>query len=293
MTSPAVAAEKPPVQSTWVPLDLIDDSDRIRPVEPAWAEVMADDLSRGAELPAVVLRPAQPPEIGETFRFALVIGGHRMEAHRLAGRKVIRADIEEMTRAEARIREVDENLKRHELNPLDRALMLLARKRAWEEVYPETVNGGDAKYKENLRNSRSQTLRSDQPGRFSAEAADKVGLSERSVQAAIELAVKLAPGAIGLLRTTGLVHNAAELKRLAEHPANDQVVIAGALANGDARSVEQARVTLGMTAQVERDPDEQVFNRLVELWSRANIRTKRRFKAHAGLALGNSREGAR
>lgn len=272
-------------RTEFVPLEFIDDTDRIRPVDPAWAEVMADDLSRGVELPPVVIRPAIPPEVREGARFALVIGGHRIEAHRLAGRPLIRADIVPMSRAEARIREVDENLKRHELNALDRCLMLLERKRAWVEVYPETKHGGDGKHKESLRNSKSQSLRLDQPGRFSSEAADRVGLSERSVQADIELAARIEPVAIPEIRRSGLVDNASELRRLASYPAADQVAIARDIAAGNARTVEQARVSLRMVAAVVLDPQEQIFAKVVDLLSRGTAKTQRRLAEHLALKL--------
>ena len=130
---------------TLVALDQIDDTRRLRPVVPAWAEVMADDLANGAVLPPVVLRPARRPDVRVGCLYALVIGGHRMAAHRLLGLTTIRAEVREMSAAEARIAEVDENLKRHELNALDRAVMLLERKLAWEELHPETKHGGDVK----------------------------------------------------------------------------------------------------------------------------------------------------
>lgn len=86
-----------------LPLSLIDETRRLRKVKPAWAAVMADDIARGVELPAILVRPATPDEVADGCFYELVAGAHRLEAHRLAGRTEIRADVEEMSRAEARI----------------------------------------------------------------------------------------------------------------------------------------------------------------------------------------------
>lgn len=290
--APSAAAQggRRSVKTEIIPIELIDDSDRIRPVDPDWASVMAEDLAAGVALPPVLLRTAAHPEIRPGARFALVIGGHRMAAHRLAGSTTVRADIEEMTRAEARIREVDENLKRHELNALDRAVMLLERKRAWEEAYPETSHGRAPKPKKRSADEKSQTLRLS-PVRFSADVANRIGLGERTIQADIELAAALAPDAIAEIRRTDLIHNAAELRRLAAHPAEDQVAIASDIAAGNSRNVAQALVSLRRAPPTVLDAQDQIFAKLVELYGRANARTKRRFEEHAGLVVGSGREG--
>lgn len=270
--------------ATYVPLNLIDDSDRLRPVEPAWAEVLAGHYRDRVPLPAILLRP---PEEGEVLRpgcnFALVIGGHRVAGARLAGVEKLQAIIQPLTRAEARIREVDENLDRHELTALDRAIFLLERKRAWEVLHPTTKDGGDRKSQKFKEAIRSQTLRSDPASRFSSEVAAKIGRSERTVQAAIELASKLDREAISHLRGTSLVDNAAQLRDLAAEPAERQRTFVGLIAAGQAGTVREARIIAGEAPTGEGDPQEKAFRQLVAAWDKASRETRSRFIKLHGL----------
>jgi|694.fasta_scaffold02092_12 ParB/RepB/Spo0J family partition protein len=108
----------------------------------------------------------------------LVAGLHRLEAAKRLHWDSIPAIIVEAEDTEARLAEIDENLMRGELTPAERALHVAERKRLYEEMHPETKNGGDRKSSK----ISSQTLRSDQIDRFTADTARKTGTSERKVQ---------------------------------------------------------------------------------------------------------------
>lgn len=170
--------------------------------------------------------------------------------------------------------------------------MLRERKLAWEEAYPETAHGGDRKSLMAKVKIKSQTLRPDFGSRFSSDAVAKVGLSERTIQADIALAGALSSAALADLRRTDLVDNFAELRRFAAHEPADQVLLASKLAAGEARTVAQARVAAGIASPIERDAQDVLFNKLVELYGRANAKTKRRFEVHAGLVAAASRQDA-
>jgi ParB family chromosome partitioning protein len=263
-----------------IPLTRIRVVDRLRPVDPQRAEVLAARMAEEGQLQAVVVRRVRGGD-----EFELVIGAYRLTAAGLLGWTTIRAEVHELTPHQARLAEIDENLIRTELNALDRAIFLAERKRVWEQMHPETKHGGDRKSRQSGEGQdKSQSLRLDPQRRFSAEAAEKAGLSERTVQAAVALVEALAPEAIALVRGTPVADNAAQLKSLASEKPEDQVRMARAVATGEAGNIQAARVHLGLASPVERDADAETFAKLVDLWTRAGTKARRMFRDHIGKA---------
>lgn len=123
-------------QAVRVRLDLIDASERLREVSEAHAVVMAASMAeRGQRTPVEIVRRGD--------RFRLVYGAHRYRGAEINGWADIEAFIVEAGDAEVRLREIDENLIRHELTALDRARFLAERKRIYEALNPETKNGSN------------------------------------------------------------------------------------------------------------------------------------------------------
>ena len=139
----------------------IDSSRRLRPVDPAHAEVIAASVAEVGLKQPITLRPhPERHEDGCEFQYELVIGGHRLYAVDLllgwseltVGRDVI---IEDLDDDQALLVEVDENLARHELNALDRAIFLAERKRLYLKLNPEAGRGKAKKIKDEVK---GQTL---------------------------------------------------------------------------------------------------------------------------------------
>lgn len=264
-----------------LPIDAIFDGDRLRPIDPAWAAAMAASLDNGAELPAIVVRP---PMEGEEFagEFALVVGGHRLAAHRMAERLTIRAEIRPLSRLQARLVEIEENLIRHELTPLDRAVFLAEHRKVWDELNPDARHGGDRKSLKARDKIKRQGLPLD-PQRFTKAAAERCGLSERSIRSALSLVAALTPEAVSLLRGTDWARNGSELQRLAAEPAERQVKLAQIHVRGEAPTVAKARIAAGDAPTGEDDPQEDLFRRIVANWERLDAKGRKRFLEHAGL----------
>ncbi len=258
----------------------IYDGNRLREIEPAWAEAMAASMEQGARLPPVVLRQPDPRE-GIKQSYALVSGGHRLAAHRLLGRASIRAEISTYDALQARLAEVQENLVRHDLNALDRALFIAEHKRVWELLNPEAGRGGDRRSKKAIK---GQSLHFG-PRRFTDEMAEKCGLGERTVKYALALSQALDPEAIRILRGSGIARNASELQRLGSEPAERQVRLAKLLVDGSADTVARARIAAGDAPTGEGDPQEELFRRIVSNWQRLDAKGRKRFLEHAGLVV--------
>ena len=162
-----------------IPTATIDASGRLRELRPDWVDTFAADLEAGDELP--------PIEVVETSSgHRLLVGGHRLAAHLKLGRTEIMADVKDAAAypddAACRMREIKENLVRAELTVLDRAVALAEWKRIYELQNPLPKRGRptvDELFAETAKIFVE---------RFSEAAAKALGVSERSIYAAIEIA---------------------------------------------------------------------------------------------------------
>lgn len=250
-------------QIVLVPLALIDASDRLREVNDAHAQLMAASFGeRGQRTPIEIVRRGD--------RFRLVYGAHRYRAAEIAGWADIKAIITEADDAELRLREIDENLIRHELTALDRARFLAERKRIYEALHPEAKHGAN-------QHTRGVAILATPS--FSSDIADKTGFSERTIRRAVLLAEALSPDVVKAVQHTALASNQAALEALAKHPHERQVAAVGHLLaeTNPARSVNEAFDRIDGKA-VKPAPDRSL-SRSIDLWERMNARDRRAFLA--------------
>ncbi len=266
-----------------IKLDDISVSDRIRAVDEAHVDFIALGVSeRGQMTPALVRHTPN----GEK-KFALVYGAHRYAALQKLGIETIRTEARKMSVEEARLAEIDENLMRHELTALDRALSLAERKRVYEELHPETKNGGD----------RKSTMFADQNDKvvdlieggevgdqndkvvdlkFTAVTAERMGVSERSIERAVALAKGLSEEARDAVRGTPDADNSSLLLRLAKlDPKKQKTVAKRRGKKPDAPLVELINTVEGKVAPEAPDP----VAKLVAAFSRLDAKQKSKFQA--------------
>lgn len=263
-----------------IPIDQIDASDRLRPIDADHVELIAASIEdRGLQQPIVV----RPIDGG----YRLTAGGHRLAALTKLGKTTLEVGREVIVREvgdiEAQIDEIDENLARHELNALDRAIFLAKRKALYEQMHPATAHGGDRKSRKAQAEIKSQTLRLGFSRRFTKDVASRVGLSERTIQLAVNLAEKLDAATIEALRNSPLRHNQRELMALAEIEPERQRNLAALIRDGEAKTVAQAKVHAGLEKAVVSDPQSRLYATLLDAWSRADSKTRAAFMAEADL----------
>lgn len=264
-------------QAVSVPLHLIDATERLRAVNEAHAQVMAASMrDRGQRQPIEVVRRSEG--------FRLVFGAHRYRGAEINAWDAIDAFIVEADDAELRLREIDENLIRHELTALDRARFLLERKRIFEALHPHVRRGGDR---------RSDQTANLSVWSFSADIADKVGLSERSVFRACALAEALSAEVVAQVQHTPLASNQAALETLAKHPhARQEAAVALLLAeNNPAKSVAEAFDRID--GRAAKPAAANHLSKAIDLWGRMNAKDRRaflEFLAEADLPKGCSVE---
>jgi len=279
----ALAAVIDPVvsdQIVMIPLDLIDAVDRLREVNEAHAEVMAASFAeRGQRTPVEVVRRGD--------RFRLVYGAHRFRAAQIARLNAIKAVITEADDAELRLREIDENLIRHELTALDRARFLAERKRIYEALNPDAKHGS---------NQHTRGVANLATPSFGEDIADKVGLSYRTIARAVALAEALSPDVIKAVQHTPWASNQAALEALAKHPAaRQQAAVAQLLAvENPARSVNEAFDRID--GRAVKPTVEKHLSKAIDLWGRMNAKDRKAFLdflAHADLPKGCTVEVAK
>ncbi|MFT9091536.1 MAG: ParB N-terminal domain-containing protein [Gluconacetobacter sp.] len=199
---------------------------RIRPVVEGVAQIYAESFLERGQDTAIEVRYGSGEEGAP--KFILVAGGHRYRAAQIAGWDALDAVISKLNADEARLKEIDENLYKHELDVLSRARSLYERKEVYLRLFPETRHGGDRKV------GQVATVATCSPPRFAVDAADKMGISERTIHGYIALYRALQPETVRALQGTTLADDRAELLYIGkiEHEIEQVVLVKKALEAG-------------------------------------------------------------
>jgi ParB family chromosome partitioning protein len=237
-------------------IEQIDASDRLRPVEPDHVALIAASIEdHGLEQP-IVVRPA-----GGGYK--LTIGAHRFAAVKSLGWTELEIGKHVLVREEddldAKISEIDENLARHELNALDRAVFLAERKHLHDKKRLTLGKGGDRKsqkFKEQI-NDPSWVV-GFLPS-FAEDAAKRLGHSKTSINRAVSIAERLDREAMKDIRGTMVERNQQELLALVELTPERQRAAAKAVREGRAGTVAQARVVIGVDKAIANDPQARLL----------------------------------
>lgn len=192
------------------PLDIADVvvRDRLRPLDQAHVELLADSMRRQKE---AGLRPQiSPIEVARSGdKFLLVSGAHRLAAAKQIGLSKIDAEITEGNVDQRRFREVEENVCRHDLNALDWSFFILEWFRLQGGLIPP-------KNKEPTdQNIANQCWEKISQRGFSEAVAGRVNLTSRSIRNALKIANELEP-VRKHLEGLPIASNQSELLRLAD-----------------------------------------------------------------------------
>lgn len=214
-------------RSTWpIALEQIAFGPRLREVDEAVVERLAESMDRiGLQNPIQVRHNfGIDPDTGEYERdldqggFALVAGAHRIEAARRLGWGRIEALVLDDPNPDVlALVEVDENLVRAELTPLNRARFVARREELRNKLYPEARHGGDrksAEYQEKIKIEGFDLDLSPSPS-FVEETADLTSLSKGTVARALRIGKRILPELQDELEGTPIARREGDLYRLA------------------------------------------------------------------------------
>lgn len=305
MASKAVVADTAPDivgQIILLRPDQIDASDRLRPIDPVWAEALAGIMkAEGQRTPIEVCR------LPGRSDYRLVTGGHRHAAATING-AYLRAEVVTNDAVERRLREVSENLHRRDLAPMDRAAFLAelvsalkvrAGLDAEQDGRAASVNARWQKVLQNEADDTNDTM-SFVYG-WSSEVADQLGFSKRTIERDLLLHRRLSPTIVEALRRNDhpVLRNAAQLRALAKLEEADQRHVLGLLlhANGKLSGAPFSTVTAALAAREGKKkpaPDAKRLNSFIGTYGRMTLPEKKGALAQlagmlpAGWSLGDA-----
>ena len=210
--------------------------DRLRAVDPERvAEIALSMAQAGGQITPIEVGPADAE--GRHF---LISGAHRLAALRRNGEAEVMAVVFDGNAQERRLREIDENLYRHDLTPYDQAAFMAERLVIWEALYGQRMQaGGDPK-------KHSAKLAKAGGKRFYVEVAAAFGLPERTARRMLARWKKIDREAWRLLRGHAVTRNGTDLDALARLEPGLQNRIAALLVRGDVATVAAAKKQLGI-----------------------------------------------
>lgn len=205
------------------------------------AHIVIGDKRRAIKAEAVEALAQSIKEIGLQNPISLtdgmrLIGGRkRLEAFKKLGHKTIPATFHSLDVLRAEIAELDENLVRDELSPLERAASLKRRKEIWESLYPETKVGGAPG-----KAGGGKVAKNDKMSSFAQDAAEKTGQSRRTIERDVAIAEAIPEDVQETIADTPVADKKSELQALAKLPEADQRKAAKKIASGKAATVAEA-----------------------------------------------------
>jgi ParB family chromosome partitioning protein len=255
-------------------------SDRVRQASPEKVEELKLSIGElGLLVPILVREPSK------SGRHRLIGGLHRLRACHGLGWSRITAVILDISGVQARLAEVDENLVRNDLSPLEWAIHFAERKAIYEALNPVAGHGGD-------RRSQSAKLGT-WSERFTAAAAKRFGLSETSIQRAVERYKNIDPDVRHQIADLALSRKGVELDALSRLEPQQQRSAVALILAGEARSVSvAARQLAGVRENARAAPVEAEFGALKRAWKAAGTASRARFLAYLAETGALDREAA-
>lgn len=242
--------------------------DRLRPLNPDRVDALLVSYQDSGELPPIIVRPYDMD--GEVPRFRLVAGLHRLEANRRMGLRVP-ATVRDLTDAEARIVECDENLLGPNLSPWERAVFIQARLEAWAARYPDRTREDGAPKRGRPRNSEKLSEFPVTMG-FAEATAGEIGLSDKSVRNALSIYRGLTPASRSQVGGTWLAKNEGALRQLAAvADAEEQAAVLKVLVEGKTKSIPDARAIAAGNEPIRTNPSatDDFLSEAQKLWKKA------------------------
>lgn len=199
---------------------------RLRPINDAKVDELQVSIQRQGLLQRIVVADGGK----------LVGGAHRLEACRRLGWTKVPVEIVEFDAPELReLAEIDENLVRHELSPLEQAEHLRRRDDLLKALKKRSSRGDNQHGREGGPAPGAGPV-------TTAEIAKQVGLKPRTVRERIQIANRLGGEVKRLLRQAGLEDRTRILRELARvNDADEQLAVAEVLTSGKASTVHAAK----------------------------------------------------
>lgn len=219
----------------YLQIDEITIPDNRRPIDNQKVKELAESIKEIGLINPITVK-------SDVNKFILVAGLHRLEAYRLLGYEDIEITVAPKDDLKVELIEIDENLVRNELHYTERGELLKRKKEIYEELYPETKNGGDRKSEKfkrrNPTSDKIQNPQFDKPS-FVKDTAEKTGKSETVIKEELQIAKKVIPEAKEVLKEKQIPKT--EAVKLAREEPEIQKKIVPLFETGQVKKVEEAK----------------------------------------------------
>ena len=260
-------------------IDMIEVEDRLRSVDEAAVDHIAESMEQRGQIYPIQIRTIEPG------RFRLLTGAHRMAAARKLGWTHIEAFlVDDLEGEEISLLEIDENLCRAELNPIDKAHFFATRKEIYQRLYPETKHGGDRKsleYRDNINGPQwpldpnSRDLPRNRPLSFAEDTAASTPWSPRTIKRYTRIGERLNPDLRKALSGTPVGRRLNDLERIADMKPDKQQELLVRFQESERPPVSLAALTTDPNRP--SSPAKSNLDKLTALWSKTSADHRRRF----------------
>ena len=219
-----------------IPIASIKVENRLRPLNAEKVAELAESIAQVGLLQPIGVRPDG----------TLVYGYHRLEACKQLGWTEIPAVVVDGDDLRAELAEIDENLIRSELTVLEQSEHIGRRKRIYEQLYPhakpevQRLRGLKPFQNPSAVNLTALEVSTPKVPTFVQDAAQKLGVSERTARRLVQIDSGLLPEVKDQIRRTPIADNESELLNLARLEPREQQSVADVLASGEAKTVKDA-----------------------------------------------------
>ncbi len=251
-------------ETQMIRIDLIDVKERLRQIDMDYAALLASSMKEIGQLQPVEVRPTKGG------RFELVAGAHRLEGAKVNEWSEILAVVRKSSDMEAEIRQIDENLIRHDLNPLDRATFLARRQEIYIQLNPQAAG---------RKASATARWHATADLSFASNAAAKMGVSDRDVRRSIARFTKIAPDVRKKIAGTWIAFKGSELDALARCGPQEQRKVVKLMLQEvlPAKSVKAARHAMHEGPDLLEDVDAEQLARLQGAWRKGGAKARAQF----------------
>ena len=168
-------------------------------------------------------------------KYKLIAGLHRLEAAKALGWDEIECAVRTVDGLEAELVEIDENVVRKDISGVEYGKLLLRRKELYEALHPETANGGDRR----SHIFRTKKCRSENVKTFTMDTAEKLGVTQRTVERQLQTARNLTEEAAKILQDSNTKITKEATAKLSRLQPAQQEEAASMLGQGTIKSVDE------------------------------------------------------
>jgi ParB family transcriptional regulator, chromosome partitioning protein len=244
----------------------VDFGERLRGIDDDYAALIGAAIAQNGQRSPIEVRPRQPDG-----KWPLITGAHRVRGAILEGLTEIDAIVRDVTAQQAELMEIDENLTRHDLNELDRAIFLARRKELYEDLYPAAKAGGNRRKISNDKFVAKLVS-------FTEDTAEKLGCSRKSIERAVRRANDIPSDVLAQIKGTWIARKGIHLDALVRLTNEEQRLVVAQVLSRGATTLADAISSVRGQREARVDVPTADFEKLKRVYLAADVTAQARFR---------------